>query len=123
MFVYTPYPGNPLFETSKKCGFKSPGSLEEWANFEIVANNVPWVSKKNYAIAQQLMDFIFPYACDYYKKKHIKQLGLLHKVFHETALWRWKNRFFAFPVEHKMLGFFRWARAKKNALAEKTKTG
>ncbi|MDD5163042.1 MAG: radical SAM protein [Candidatus ainarchaeum sp.] len=46
LFVYTPYPGNPLFETSKKLGFKEPKTLEEWADFEIVANNVPWVSKK-----------------------------------------------------------------------------
>ena len=112
LFVYTPYPGNPLFEVSKKCGFKSPASLEEWADFEIIANNVPWVSKKNYAVAQQLMDFVFPYACDYYKKKHIRQFGFLHDVFHRTALFRWKKRFFAFPVEHSTLKFFRWARAR-----------
>jgi radical SAM superfamily enzyme YgiQ (UPF0313 family) len=112
LFVYTPYPGNPLFEISKKIGFKEPKTLEEWADFEIIANNVPWVSKKNYAIAQQLMDFVFPYACDYYKKKHIEKLGFVQNIFHKTALWRWKHNFFAFPIEHKLLQLFRKARAK-----------
>ncbi|MDD5148635.1 MAG: radical SAM protein, partial [Candidatus ainarchaeum sp.] len=80
-FVYTPYPGNPLFEISRKCGFNPPKNLEEWAEFEIIANHVPWVSKKNYNKVRLLMDFVFPYACDYYKKKHIRQLGFMHDVF------------------------------------------
>ncbi|MBN1941595.1 MAG: B12-binding domain-containing radical SAM protein [Candidatus Diapherotrites archaeon] len=122
LFVYTPYPGNPLFEVSKKCGFKEPKSLEEWADFEIVSNNVPWLSKKAYSAAQQLMDFVFPYACDYYKKKHIRSLGPLHDFFHKTALWRWKHRAFGFQIELSALKAFRWARAKANAFKEKKRS-
>jgi len=103
LFVYTPYPGNPLFETSKKCGFKSPGSLEEWANFEIVANNVPWVSKKNYAIAQQLMDFIFPYACG--KNKNRMKSPLPEKAGKNSPKENKKFNSVAFNSRSKEIGY------------------
>ena len=111
LFVYTPYPGNPLYYRSIEAGFVPPKNLEEWADFEIVKNNLPWLPQDVFKTVQQLMDFMFPYACDTYDKKHIKKFGFLQGIFHKTALWRWKHRFFAFPVEYQMLLFYRKLRA------------
>ncbi len=110
--IYTPYPGNPLFEKSKELGFKPPTKLEGWENFDLVQQNIPWLPSKVYGVAQQLQDFVFPYACNKYMLRHTKHFKPLHWIFHQTALFRWRHRFFAFPVEHKMVLLFRWLRAR-----------
>lgn len=40
---YTPYPGTPLYEESKRCGFVEPASLEEWASMSWRRSDYPWV--------------------------------------------------------------------------------
>ncbi len=110
LFIYTPYPGNPLFEKSKALGFRPPKRLEEWSNFDIVQQNLPWYPAKMYGRVQHLMEFIFPYACDKYLLRHTKRFKLVHMLFHRTALFRWKHRFYAFPIEHKALRFFKGIR-------------
>jgi len=107
LFVFTPYPGNPLFQKSIELGFKPPQKLEDWAFFDIVEQNLPWLPDKIYGQVQQLMDFIFPYAANKYMLRHDKRFKPLNWIFHHTALFRWKHRFFAFPIEHKMLLLFR----------------
>ena len=102
-----------MFEISVASGFEPPTSLEGWADFEIVKNNLPWLPKDIFGVVQELMDFVFPYACDTYNKKHIKKFKLLQKLFHKTALWRWENRFFAFPLEHKLLLLYRKMRGSR----------
>jgi len=112
LFVYTPYPGNPMFEMSKKLGFREPKKLEGWISFDIVEQNLPWLPKEIYSKTMQLLDFVFPYSCDRYMERHSPHFKPLHWLFHQTALFRWKHRFFSFPVEHKMLLFFRKVRQK-----------
>jgi radical SAM superfamily enzyme YgiQ (UPF0313 family) len=111
LFVFTPYPGNPLFEKSLSLGFKAPARLEEWAHFDIVQQNLPWLPSSIYAVVQQLMEFVFPYACNRYMQRHSRHFKAVHWAFHHTASFRWKHRFFAFPIEHKALRLFRRARA------------
>tara|TARA_Y100000310_G_C20702483_1_gene831182 strand:- start:6694 stop:8205 length:1512 start_codon:yes stop_codon:yes gene_type:complete len=111
LFVFTPYPGNPLFQKSIDLGFKPPKKLEEWAFFDIEQQNLPWISDELYGKVQQLMDFIFPYSCNKYLQRHAKGLKPIHWIFHKTALFRWKHRFFAFPIEHKLLMLFRNVRS------------
>ncbi|MCX6799231.1 MAG: radical SAM protein [Candidatus Diapherotrites archaeon] len=110
--IYTPYPGNPLFERSKQLGFKPPQRLEEWADFDMFGRNIPWLSKKIHGVAIQLQDFVFPYASDKYMLRHSRRFKPVHWIFHKTALFRWKHKFFSFPVEHRMLVLFRRARGK-----------
>ena len=110
LFVYTPYPGNPMFEMSKKLGFKEPKSLEGWVNFDIVQHNLPWLPEEIYSQTMQLLDFVFPYSCNRYMERHSSYFRPVHWLFHQTALFRWRHRFFSFPVEHWMLLFFRRAR-------------
>lgn len=115
LFVYTPYPGNPLFEKSVELGFKPPGNLEGWTAFDIEQQNLPWLDKSVYSKTKHLMDFIFPYACNMFMQRHSAYLKPVHWLFHWTALFRWKYRFFAFPLEHRLLLLFRMLRQKANS--------
>ncbi len=44
--IYTPYPGTPLYEEAKKCGFVPPNKFEDWSNFDYYKANTPWVDYK-----------------------------------------------------------------------------
>ncbi len=112
LFVYTPYPGNPMFEKSIKLGFKPPNKLQEWVYFDIVQQNLPWLPDSIYSKTKQLLDFVFPYACNSYMQRHSPYFKPVHILFHWTALFRWKHRFFSFPLEHKTILLFRWLRRK-----------
>ncbi len=105
LFIYTPYPCNPLFEKSKENGFKPPTTLEGWADFELVNINIPWLKKNNFETVDYLMNFIFPYARKGYGKGY-KSLFYPVKVFlHKIAEIRWNSRYFNFPIEYKLLKF------------------
>jgi radical SAM superfamily enzyme YgiQ (UPF0313 family) len=45
LFLYTPYPGTPLYKLSLEMGFKEPQSLEEWSNFYLDVPTVPWIKE------------------------------------------------------------------------------
>ncbi|MCK4948006.1 MAG: B12-binding domain-containing radical SAM protein [Candidatus Aureabacteria bacterium] len=46
LFLYTPYPGTPLFDLSLKMGFEEPGSLKDWGEFYLDVPTVPWIDDK-----------------------------------------------------------------------------
>jgi radical SAM superfamily enzyme YgiQ (UPF0313 family) len=43
LHFYAPTPGNSLFDKAVDLGLKSPGSLEEWAQFSTVSGDLPWM--------------------------------------------------------------------------------
>jgi anaerobic magnesium-protoporphyrin IX monomethyl ester cyclase len=45
VFLYTPYPGTPLYDLSKEMGFKEPQSLLEWGEIYWEVLTVPWVDE------------------------------------------------------------------------------
>lgn len=45
LFLYTPYPGTPLYKLSLEMGFKEPQSLESWSEFYLDVPTVPWVDE------------------------------------------------------------------------------
>lgn len=116
-FIYTPYPGTPLYESSIKNGFKEPKSLEKWSNFNLLEKTTPWVNNKYVNIMKQLNTFIFPCISNSYMrtlgyvKKRFKLLKKLLsiplKIIHSTALFRLKNKFFSLPIEYELIKFGR----------------
>jgi radical SAM superfamily enzyme YgiQ (UPF0313 family) len=46
LFLYTPYPGTPLYKTSLELGFKEPQCLEDWGEFYLNVPTVPWVNSE-----------------------------------------------------------------------------
>lgn len=108
VFAYLPYPGNPLFDLSCELGYRPPRNLAEWS--ELLP--APWIPKKTRGWIRQLTIFTFPYARDGYEGRHTKRFRLLQKIFHKTARWRLRHRFFALPVEYAMYRAFTDLRTK-----------
>ncbi len=46
LFLYTPYPGTPLYKLSLEMGFKEPQSFEEWSDFYLDVPTVPWIKEE-----------------------------------------------------------------------------
>jgi len=118
-FVYTPYPGTPLYEESIKIGWRSPTTLEGWARFSLGGKNTPWITKKYVDLLEQLGRYIFPcmgttYIRAWENRRKTTFFQILYKYFailvlkilHKTASFRWKHRFFSLPIENQLLKFY-----------------
>lgn len=114
-FLYMPYPGTPLYESSIKNGFDEPKSLEEWSKFNLLEETMPWVGKPYLKKLQQLNTFIFPCIsnshsdlCDMLNKrlKIFSPIFILSlKMLRSAALFRLKHNFLFFPIEYKLIKF------------------
>jgi len=112
-FAYTPYPGTPLYEMSKRCGFEEPKTLEEWSRFNLLNRNTPWVDKKYMSLLEQFNTFIFPFTSNTYLRMKTMIKGYkglrgfvanpLVRMFHRTANFRLKHKFFSMPIEHETI--------------------
>lgn len=103
--VYTPYPGNDLYEESKKLGFAEPGSLAAWSGFVYNTSNLPWFSKTKKRMIENvslISRFVF-------WEKAIKDRFLkgydypFYWFFRISAFARWRTRFFRFAFEWDLL--------------------
>ena len=111
LFVYQPYPQNPLFDKSKEFGFVPPDSFEEWASFGQFETNVPWVNKKYSKLVRQVR-FYFRVASGTisnnlmsYPTPFRQFLGISEYLFRRSIGFRLKRRIFAFPIEYHLLSF------------------
>lgn len=118
VFMYTPYPGTPLFNLIRKdYGYQIPRSLEAWSHFGVFRNvgKMPWlnsVSVRKYKTISILTRFPF-YQKDWgyqdvgkvmagsrYSKSPRKQIYYLFAIM---ARWRWRHKFFRLPLEWWLL--------------------
>lgn len=109
LFFYTPYPETQLFDTVvKDYHFSPPQKLEEWQDYKIYRDvKCTWLPQ-GYARMLQMLSIMtrFPFFTDHpkvperFKKFPYRQVYLL---FTFLARWRWKHRFFKFPVEWLLL--------------------
>lgn len=58
---YAPYPGTPLFDEACKAGFKTPNTLEEWADYDYYCIETPWVDKMYEKIIHEFNSNNSPY--------------------------------------------------------------
>lgn len=104
IFIYTPFP-SPLLE-SLPSEFKPPQSLEEWAKIDVFHFNPPWHSK-NYIKKLHTVSAVTRYS--FYPKARINERGPLFKkvylIMNKIARYRWKHRYFGFPVEQKIVDY------------------
>jgi len=98
IFMYTPFP-SPLLETLS-ADFPPPQSLEEWGNIEVFHFLPPWHSKA-YVRKLQSISAVTRYA--FYPRSRIDEHGfafkLVYGVMNRLARYRWRHRYFSFPVE------------------------
>lgn len=110
IFVYTPFPSPVLDHLPKE--FKSPKSLEEWSDIAVFHFDPPWHSKAHVA---KLHTISAVTRCAFYPQSRIKERDLAFRfaygLMNKLARYRWRHRYFGFPIELKIA----------NALARKFK--
>lgn len=90
LFVYTPYPGTPLYQQCLESGFAEPGSLEEWGELDLNQKHFPWMSDKHVvkvAYYEKLF-LIKKLASRPYAKNKIVQGSRIYKILYYLGfLW------------------------------------
>ena len=103
LFPYTPVPRTELAEECLEYGYTQPVELEAWADFEYGSIKMPWLSDK----LRQRIDTMTTIAWfAFTSETAIKLGGLKGKIFKllgKLARLRWKHRFFALPLEWKLI--------------------
>ncbi|HUH65744.1 MAG TPA: radical SAM protein [Syntrophales bacterium] len=103
--IYTPYPGNPLFdEIVSERSFEPPGSLQDWAQLTFFNCKLPWLTEESCSMLENLAfisRFVFWYK--EIKERYIKFYHYpAYMFFRLDALLRWKLRFFTHAPEWKL---------------------
>jgi len=116
---FRPYPGSPLDNECEAAGWKSPDSLQAWANliqYEwnfLAPSNFPWVKDPDFVEA------LWPYLNfaltpqERLMEGGIKVNSLLKRIFIFASKARWKMHFFDFPLEYKIAKKYLESRTKK----------
>jgi radical SAM superfamily enzyme YgiQ (UPF0313 family) len=103
--IYTPYPGNPLFDEIVSRGlFEEPQSLEAWSSLTFFNCNLPWLGPDERDMLENLA-FIsrFVFWHREIEERYIKFYHYPAYLFYRAdALLRWKFRFFSHAPEWKL---------------------
>jgi anaerobic magnesium-protoporphyrin IX monomethyl ester cyclase len=101
IFVYTPFP-SPVMQYLPP-EYTPPQSLEDWGNIDVFQFSPPWHSKKQ---VKKLHTVSAVARCTFYPQSRIKERSLTFKfaygLVNRAARYRWRNRYFGFPVELKI---------------------
>ncbi len=103
--IYTPYPGNPLFnEIVTARSYEPPQSLEEWAQLTFFNCRLPWLTAEECSMLENLA-FIsrFVFWSGEIRDRYIKWYHYPAYIFYRLdALLRWRFRFFKYAPEWKI---------------------
>jgi len=106
IFTYTPLTPNPLTDLLGP-DFKPPQSLEEWGNIDVFHFSPPWHTKK-YVEKLHAVAAVTKYA--FYPKIRVDEWSLGYRlsygILNRLAKFRWKHRFFRYPLELKIVDAF-----------------
>ncbi len=101
-FVFTPFPGTPMYESAIKHGFSPPKSLEEWARF--TADE--WYFKfKSWLSPSKIREFNSIAFTSMFANSNIRykinkaSTRFLFDVYHPIAKLRFKNNFHFLPID------------------------
>jgi len=94
---YSPYPNSELEKRCIELGYKPPEKLEDYANFGVDRENLPWqIGNKdiiganfaNYFLDKKVDDLTIP--------KYIKTAC---KIYQPIARWRFNHQYFGLPID------------------------
>lgn len=119
IYLFTPYPGTPIYKEAVKSGYKPKNSLEEWADWTFShASNLVWLKPKQRrylnTISKIALFFFIIQRLNYYGAKFRKRkLGFFKNILFSIASrtlkidadFRWKKRFFSFAPEWFLFGY------------------
>lgn len=106
--AFRPYPGSELYEECIAAGWQAPQSLDEWAH--LVANelnyltvqNFPWVKDKDFVEAMEAYVRFGAHSIKSAMGSTIKAKKWLKLGFVLICKFRWKLKFFAWPLDFKL---------------------
>lgn len=107
--IYTPYPGNGMYEEAKNYGLVEPASLAEWSTYVFNLGNLPWFTKAQSRMLENV-SFITRFC---FWQKAIRGRFLkgryypFYLVLRLSALARWKLRVFHAAWEWDAFRFLR----------------
>ncbi|MBE0429219.1 MAG: B12-binding domain-containing radical SAM protein [Thermoleophilia bacterium] len=105
-FFFAPYPGAPMYEEAVQLGFRPPGWLEGWADFDLTELHTPWVNPEYKKKVDMIIDFYMPYASPGPELRQKMAAGgprsYAYRAMHRLASWRVGNRNFEAPLEWKL---------------------
>ncbi|MFA6171550.1 MAG: radical SAM protein [Patescibacteria group bacterium] len=110
--AFRPYPGSELYSECVKSGWRSPGSLEEWAELArnelsyLAVKNFPWVKDKSYVESMEAYVRFGAHSLKSSLGSSVKAGKWLKLGFVLLCKLRWKLKFFYFPVEFKLAKYF-----------------
>jgi len=61
LFLYTPYPGSPLYQRSLELGLQPPQCLEDWSDYELTNITTPWIKNSFKYKVDMVRSFAIPY--------------------------------------------------------------
>lgn len=103
IFVFTPYPGTPLYDLSVEYGMDEPLSLEEWADYNpATMMESAWVEPWERKMIEKVNGFYFPFAYPDSNMKVNLSRGAKkwpYRLMHGLAKARTKTGFYSMPVE------------------------
>lgn len=104
IFVYTPFPSPVLADLPGE--FRMPTTLKEWSEIAVFHFDPPWHSKRQLA---KLHSISAVTRCAFYPQARIKERGFAFRhaygLMNRIARFRWKYRYFGFPVELRLAAF------------------
>ena len=104
IFVYTPFPSPVLSELPSE--FRMPKTLKEWSDIAVFHFDPPWHSKRHLA---KLHSISAVTRCAFHPQARIKERGFAFRhaytLMNRIARYRWKHRYFGFPVELRIVAF------------------
>jgi anaerobic magnesium-protoporphyrin IX monomethyl ester cyclase len=104
LFVYTPFPSPVLDELPPE--FKPPASLEEWGDVDVFQYKPPWHTKRQ---VERLRAISAVARYKFYPQARLAERGFAFKVGYgvvsRVAGYRWKHRYFGFPVDLKLVNW------------------
>ena len=110
--IYTPFPGNELFNIAVKYGMQVPKRVEDWVSFNYrnLTQGAPWLSKEMRHLVEMLdfcqffigkRPFLQPY------EKTSPWVSLLSHAYAPLARMRVKHFWSQFPIEMKLAKLLR----------------
>jgi hypothetical protein len=103
---YTPYPGNVLYEKSTHHGFREPGNLEEWGEFDTRIGNVPWITEEARDEVMKKDKYYLPAAfpSEILRRKMARgKIKYLYRLFHLIARFRVNHDWYSIDLDWKLL--------------------
>lgn len=109
LYLYTPYPGNPLYQRSLEIGLKAPQNLEGWGNWVFYTKMTPWVTRSQARFVLRTVGYIeallnYPHAKDEINPSFYHRVASFFprkftQLFELIVKTRWKYKFLAFPLD------------------------